>query len=196
MELLLIRHGLPLRVESDRPVDPPLSPEGHDQAAALAEWLHESPPNYVLSSTMNRAIETAQHVGDAFGLDVHQDEDLCEFDRGSHAYIPIEELDKDSPILAQFIDDWFGPAGSEKRAVFRDRVVAALDRHVRSIDAERIAVVCHGGVINALLANVLANDRMLFFEPIYTSISRVTWTGKAYRLGSINEAGHLRSLKR
>src|SRR5699024_1886641 len=59
MDILLIRHGLPLRVESDRPVDPPLAPRGHEQAEALAAWLEPTPPDLLLSSTMNRAIDTA-----------------------------------------------------------------------------------------------------------------------------------------
>ena len=45
VDLLLIRHGLPLRVERDDglPADPPLSPEGRAQAESVARWLaHES----------------------------------------------------------------------------------------------------------------------------------------------------------
>lgn len=193
MEILLIRHGLPLRVESDRPVDPPLAPEGHDQADALARWLEPEPPDLLLSSTMNRAIDTARHLADAFSLETRADEDFCEFDRGASAYIPLEELDPDHPHMVRLLADWFGPEAADRRAAFQDRVVDALDRHVQAADAERVAVVCHGGVINAALARVLGTERVLFFEPAYTSISRISWNGKRYRLHSINEAAHLRT---
>ncbi len=199
MEILLIRHALPLRVESDRPVDPPLAPRGHDQAAALARWLEDEPPDHLIVSTMQRAIDTAQHLADTFALDMTTDPDLCELDRGSTAYIPLEELDRDDPRLAEFIDkfvdDWLGPGGLERRTAFQARVVAALDRHLDSRTEERIAVVCHGGVINALLSHILGCDRMMFFQPAYTSISRITLDGnQRYRIGSVNESGHLRDL--
>lgn len=194
MDILLIRHGLPLRVESDRPVDPPLAPPGHAQASALADWLAPTPPDLLVSSTMNRAIDTARHIADAFSLEPTEDPDFCEFDRGATAYIPLEQLDRNDPHMVKLIDDWFGPGGAERRAVFQTRVVTALDRVVASSDAERLALVCHGGVINAVLASVLGTDNVLFFQPDYTSVSRISWNGKRYRLHSINEAGHLRDL--
>ena len=41
MELILIRHGLPLQVETEdgTPADPPLSEVGHKQAQRMAKWL-------------------------------------------------------------------------------------------------------------------------------------------------------------
>ncbi len=41
MELILIRHALPLRVETSdgSPADPPLGDEGRSQAERLAGWL-------------------------------------------------------------------------------------------------------------------------------------------------------------
>jgi probable phosphoglycerate mutase len=194
MEILLIRHGLPLRVESDRPVDPPLAPQGHAQADALARWLEDEPPDHLIASTMGRAVDTAQHLADAFGLELDQDEDFCEFDRGTHVYIPLEELKPDHPHMVRLIEDWFGPESADRRAAFQARVVAALDRHLRDLDAERVALVSHGGVINATLAHVLGIDHEMFFRPEYTSVSRITWNGKRFRMVSINEAGHLRGL--
>lgn len=194
MEILLIRHGLPLRVESDQPVDPPLAPEGHAQAAALARWLAAEPPDHLVTSTMNRAVDTASHLAEAFALDPVSDADFCEYDRGANAYIPLEQLGRDDPHMVKLIDDWFGPGGAPRRAEFRNRVVTALGRHLADARAERVALVCHGGVINAILSNVLGTDAVLFFQPRYTSVSRITWNGKRYRLQSINEAGHLHDL--
>ena len=57
---------------------------------------------------------------------------------------------------------------------------------------ERIAVVCHGGVINAYAATVLGLDRMLFFSPDYTSISRVLIGAGVRSIGTLNETPHLR----
>ena len=45
MELLVIRHGLPLRIERDdgEPADPELSELGQRQADRIAEWLSDEP---------------------------------------------------------------------------------------------------------------------------------------------------------
>lgn len=195
MELLLIRHGLPIRVESDRPVDPPLSPRGHVQAQALAHWLLPVPPDHLISSTMARAVDTAGHLAKTFTLEPTADADFCEFDRGAKAYIPLEELDRDHPHMKRLIDDWIGPGGADRRGAFQARVLEALRRHLDSIDSERTALVCHGGVINVILADVLGTDRMMFFQPDYTSVSRLAVHGDRFRLLSINEVAHLRNVE-
>lgn len=192
MDILLIRHGLPLRVESDRPVDPPLSSLGHAQAEALATWLEPAPPDHLLCSTMQRAIDTAAHIADKFDLQAVTDVDFCEYDRGSTAYIPIEELDSGDAHMEKLVADWFGPEKAEERREFQTRVVDALHRHIGDLDAGRVALVCHGGVINAVLSHVLEMDRVLFFGPDYTSNSRISWNGKRFHLESVNEAAHLR----
>lgn len=194
MELLLIRHGLPVRLESDRPVDPPLAETGHAQAAALARWLEPEPVDAVVSSTMARAVQTAGHVAGAVGLEVTRIEDLSEMDRGAHAYIPLEELDRDHPHVKAFLADWLGPEGESLRSAFRQRVVGALDAITAEPPGDRVAVVCHGGVINVILSHVLELPRMLFFQPEYTSVSRITHAHGRFRLQSINEAAHLRDV--
>ena len=45
MELILIRHGLPVR--RDDSADPDLSAEGHDQSRKVADWLaHDAEPHF------------------------------------------------------------------------------------------------------------------------------------------------------
>lgn len=192
MELLLIRHALPVRLESDRPVDPPLAALGRAQGDALATWLEPEPPDVLVSSTMLRAVQTAEPLAEKFSLVPTQIDALCELDRGAHAYIPLEELDRDHPHMQAFIADWIGPEGAPRRAEFQAGIMAALDVLVADAVGARVAVVCHGGVINAVLSHVLQMDRLLFFQPDYTSISRLTVSKGRYRLKSVNEAGHLR----
>ena len=55
-------------------------------------------------------------------------------------------------------------------------------------------MVCHGGVINTWAAHVLGLETTLFFEPVYTSISRFLASASGERsLASLNEAAHLRA---
>jgi len=91
VELILVRHGLPVRIEdADGPADPPLSDEGRAQAVRLADWLGREPIDAVYVSPMRRAMETAAPLADALGVDPVVDEELSEFDRDAHFYIPLE----------------------------------------------------------------------------------------------------------
>jgi probable phosphoglycerate mutase len=61
MELVLVRHGLPIRREvAEGPADPELSAEGHDQSARLAKYLATESIDAIYSSPMKRAMQTAE----------------------------------------------------------------------------------------------------------------------------------------
>ena len=56
----------------------------------------------------------------------------------------------------------------------------------------RVVAVCHGGVINVALASVLGLDQPLWFDPGYTSISRMAASRTGIRsVSSLNETAHL-----
>jgi len=191
VQLLLVRHALPVRIEgAGGPADPALSAEGREQAEVLAAaWAGDV--DVVVSSPMVRARETAAPLAAALGVEVAVDDDLAEMDRDAEAYIPLEELRQDPLAWAEAVEAWVGPAGEELRTTFRSRVVAAVDRVVAGHRGQRVAVVCHGGTINAALAEVLGLDQHLFFEPGYTSVSRVLASaGGARQLLSVNEMWH------
>lgn len=195
MELLLIRHAEPIRVvDAAGPADPHLHERGIVQAARLATWLEAEELHAVWSSPMHRARETAEAVAAAQGLPVLVDEELAEFDREATSYIPLEELKaaRDERYLAMLdgkLEDY-----DTDSATFQAGVVAAIERVVARHARQRVAVVAHGGVINAYLAHVLGIERMLFFEPRYTSVSRVLAASSGERsVLTLNETGHLRS---
>jgi probable phosphoglycerate mutase len=74
-------------------------------------------------------------------------------------------------------------------------VVDAIDTVAMSHPGKRVAIVCHGGVINAYTSSVLGLDDLLWFEPGYTSISRLLVSRHGVRsVHSLNETGHLRGL--
>src|SRR5215210_1606869 len=91
VELILVRHGLPVRIDdADGPADPELSDEGRAQAVRLADWLRRDPIDAVYVSPMRRAIQTADPLADALGVDPVVDDELAEFDRDAHFYVPLE----------------------------------------------------------------------------------------------------------
>jgi probable phosphoglycerate mutase len=190
MELLLIRHALPVRVDgtdAGGPADPPISPRGLAQARALADWLVDERVDAIWSSPMRRARETAAPLAERLDLEVRVHEGLCEFDRDATSYIPIEEL--------KAAGDPRWNEVPERPEHFQAVVVDAMEEVVVAHPSQRVAVVCHGGVINAYTGHVVGLDEPLWFLPHYTSISRVFASAGGIRsIASLNETAHVRAL--
>jgi 2,3-bisphosphoglycerate-dependent phosphoglycerate mutase len=196
VDLLLIRHAEPVRIapgSSTAPADPALTDRGRAQAARLGRWLAREPIDAVLSSPLRRAGETANVVGDALGVDVEVVDGLIEYDAEADYYIPVEEMreTRDHRWRAMVEGRW-EELGGEAPDRFRARIVPCVDAVVDRFAGRRVAAVCHGGVINVYLAAVLGLERHLWFEPGYTSISRVAAARTGERsVVTLNETAHL-----
>jgi 2,3-bisphosphoglycerate-dependent phosphoglycerate mutase len=194
MDLILVRHALPVRIDGgDGPADPDLSETGKAQAEALAAWLGEEHIDAIWTSPMRRARQTAAPLEAATGLTAEIDVELREFDADEAHYIPMEELrGSDDPRWRELIER----LGSPEQYAFRDLAAAAIERVVAANPGRTVVVVCHGGVVNAYLSSILHIDRPLFFEPAYTSISRVRAAASGLRsVVSVNEIPHLPDLR-
>ena len=195
MELLLIRHALPVREESvdGSPVDPALSARGVAQAERLAAWLEEEPLDALYTSPMRRARETAAPLAALRGLEPGVEPDLMELDHLSGSYIPLEELKRDDyPRWQELVQQGGLYAGVDLPA-FRASVRAALERIIDAHPGRRVAVTCHGGVINAWTSTLLGVSELFVFEPDYTSVSRfLAQRGGRRSIVSLNETAHLR----
>lgn len=196
MELLLIRHALPQRIENDdgTPADPPLSELGQRQAERLADWLAKERLDALYVSPMRRAVETATPLSQTTGLELRHEPGVVEFDRMSQVYIPLEELKRNEPERWRELVQG-GIYAEIDLAEFQRTVIASLEAIVAAHSGQRVAVVCHGGVINTWAARTLGIDQPLFFDPNYTSINRFLAAGSGERsMSSLNEAAHLRGL--
>ena len=195
VELWLIRHGLPVRIDGgDAPADPALAPAGREQARLLADWWSRHPIDAVYASTMRRAHETAIPLAEATGHQIELDDGLREFDAHDHSYVPLEELRADEAVWKRMVEAWLSPEAEQRRQVFRTEVTATIDAIVERHQGERVAVVCHGGVINAYLSGMLSLPGTMWFEPSYTSVSRALAGGTHKQIVSLNETPHLPEL--
>jgi probable phosphoglycerate mutase len=196
MELLVIRHGLPLRIERNdgEPADPELSELGHRQAERVAAWLKDEPIDAIYASPLQRAHQTAMPLAAAKGLPIQTEPGIVEFDPDAQSYIPLEELKATDPEAWRAMVQG-GLYGEIDFDVFRQTVVSSLERIIATHPSKRVAVVCHGGVINSWAAHILGIDTPLFFDPTYTSINRSLAASSGERMVvSLNESAHLRGL--
>ncbi len=196
MELLLIRHGLPLRVQTQdgSPADPPLSERGHEQARCVADWLARERIDRIYASPLRRARETALPLAHQTGLEIELDVRISEFDADSDEYIPLEELKRTEPERWRaFMAGGYSDGTDFER--FVAEVVTGLREIVDDNPSRRVAVFCHGGVINSWATHVLGIPPRLFLDAHYASVSRFMAASSGERsITSLNEAAHLRHL--
>ena len=197
MDLLLVRHALPVRADGEgATADPPLSDFGRLQAAATAAFLAGERIDAVVASPLQRAIATAQPLADQLGFEVEVVEGLREIDPFGGSYIPAEELTTDHAVVADMAEDPFALfAGAGGFEAFRSTVVGAVDGIVASNRGRRVAVFCHGSVIGTYLTAVLGHDDPFLLLPDYCGIYRVLAASNGLRtLRSANETGHVRDV--
>ncbi|MCP5181246.1 MAG: histidine phosphatase family protein [Pseudomonadales bacterium] len=193
MELLLIRHGLPVHLQTNdgTPADPPLSDIGRGQARRMADWLAGEKIDRLYSSPMLRAVQTAEPLSDRLGVAVELHEGVAEYDRDASEYVPAEKLkevdyERWKRLMQGDVDINFH--------AFAHAVIDSLEAIVMANPGRRVAVTCHGGVINVWTAHVVGLAPRLFFSPDYTSIHRYLCAGSGERsIRVLNEAVHLRS---
>jgi probable phosphoglycerate mutase len=195
VELLLIRHALPVRAERDdgSAADPQLSAVGRRQVRRLALWLESERIDAIYTSPLLRARQTASPLAATRGLAAVVEPGVVEYDHLSSSYVPLEEIKAtDYDRWRELVVDGGLYAGVDL-AAFRRAVSAALERIIASHPGGRVAVACHGGVINAWTAEVLGVSDLFVFEPAYTGISRFLAAGSGERnVMSLNETAHLR----
>lgn len=201
MEIVLIRHGRPLAQREARAgagADPPLTDRGRAEAALLGAHLasaHGPTPDAVWTSPMRRARETAAGITARLDVPLRVDDRLREFDHGAAGYTPPELItaspaERHALWLALETGEW-GAHRFDPDA-FAERVEAAFADVVDAHPSGVVAVVCHSGVINSYLGGVLRRPRGMFFQPDYTSLSRLAVSRDGRRqVLSLNETAHL-----
>jgi probable phosphoglycerate mutase len=121
--------------------------------------------------------------------------DVAEYDKNSSEYVPVEQLKADNDPRWQAMLDGIWEQDAEDQDDFNARTIGAIERIIGAHRGERVAIVCHGGVINAYLTHLLDLEvgSRGFFYPNYTSIHRVAAASSGERsVVTINETSHLR----
>ena len=177
MDLIIIRHARPARqelAEGEGAADPELTDQGHAQARATGQFLHDAGIHHVAASPMNRARQTAEPLAELLRLDIELVEGLKEVDHHSSSYIPGEELTEDHEQFRIFSEDpmalFDGVGGYD---VFRDDVVNAFEHLIASNRGRTVAAFCHGMVTSVYLQSILGHPDPYKMTPDYCGITRV-----------------------
>lgn len=204
--VVLVRHGESV-VTVNRVVGGPrtcsgLSELGRRQGERLRSRLErtgELEATALVSSAYPRARETAELIAPALGLGVQVVDGFGEHDPGP---------DCDGLTFQEFIDrygmpDWEADPftvtfpGGETVAAFHHRVGVALTEVIEQHEGGTVVVVCHGGVIDAILRRATRSPMTGDFDvhTLNTSLTElVLGRPGRWRLVRYNDAAHLEGL--
>jgi probable phosphoglycerate mutase len=189
-EVFLVRHALP---EPDGTKDPALGEVGRAQAELVGAYLAGKGISAIYSSQLKRAVETAAPLARRLDYNVVIDERLQEWKSNATHYQGVENLtdvDRARSFREGRFEEGFLPEHNHEE--LRENMFAVVRDIGLAHQGERIVAVSHGGASNSFLAGILESPRRFFFNPGYTSISRVqVWPDGRFVLMSINETSHL-----
>lgn len=142
-------------LSADRPYDPPLSTDGHLQAAALAQCLAGETITHLICSPFLRAIQTAVPIAEGLGLPIHLEPGLGEW--RNPQWFPAE------PVLtdAAMVRSQYGaiappraprvqPRYPETRSVMHQRIAQTLEILWAEYGGD-LLIVGHGATVEGIL---------------------------------------------
>lgn len=140
--------------------DVPLNELGSRQAELIAERIAGLDGlDRIVSSPLQRALNTARAIQRRSGLPLRIYERLKEMNFGAAEGVPFDQLgDRYPDQSALFLDPLAEDArypGSESRAEFFQRVEHTVDDIANQYLGQHIVVVAHGGFISAMLGALL-----------------------------------------
>lgn len=159
--LFLMRHG-EVDEEYHRKfggtIDMDLSPVGRHQARTLADHVQRYSLDALYCSPMKRAVATADPIAQEQNLDPIQVEGLREIDFGEWTGKTWMEVRDEYQIdVFKWLDylEAGSVKGAELGADFRKRVGEVIDEIVSANEGKQVGVVCHGGVVRAIMSHLL-----------------------------------------
>lgn len=140
--------------------DSGLTRSGHEQARAFGEWAPASLPpiDLIVTSDLQRVVDTAHPAASALGLEPLVDPRLREVDIGSWSGRTFDDVAVEEPAaVADFAAGIDIPrGGGETFSMTRTRAVDALDDVVAAIpsasEVAHVLVFTHGGPIRVASA--------------------------------------------
>lgn len=159
--LVLWRHGRTAHNAQARlqgQVDVPLDEVGRWQARmAAATLLAHHEPARIVTSDLGRALETAQFLARACGLEPVVDPRLRERSFGRWEGLTGEEIAATWPDEYAAWRAWLDPQGigAESRDQVAQRCLVAVTAHAQEMVEGTLVVVSHGAAIGALVGALL-----------------------------------------
>jgi broad specificity phosphatase PhoE len=171
-KVLLVRHGeteWTVSRQHTGTTDIPLTENGRNVARLLKPVFAKQAFALVLSSPLQRALETCELAG--FGDSAEIDHDLVEWNYGEYEGLTPQQIHALRPRWILFTDGCPGGEGPDQIEARIDRVIAKI----RAVAAKgNVAVFAHGHFIRAFAARWLglraADGRFFLLDPATVNV--------------------------
>jgi alpha-ribazole phosphatase/probable phosphoglycerate mutase len=202
MKIYLIRHGqtdwnIQGRIQGSH--DIPLNERGRRQAELLAKAMDSRPVSRIFSSTLTRAMETAERISRRQKVDICPMPRLIEVEFGKWQGMTWDEImeayPKEYRLWALGPDEVSPPGGETQDQVISRCVLAAREILKITGGREDAAIVSHGATIACLLSYMMRNHpeaESIIVEN--TSITTVNYSPltEDFMLLEMNDTSHMR----
>ncbi|HVM53351.1 MAG TPA: histidine phosphatase family protein [Acidimicrobiales bacterium] len=200
-EIFLVRHGESAAAVEGQPFplvdgqgDPPLHPEGHRQAAAVADRLQHEDISAIYVTTLTRTHQTAAPLADKLGFTPVVEPDLREVHLGEwEGGVFRKHVAEGHPIAQRMRLEqrWDVIPGAEPADRFRERVRRGIIRIAERHADECVVVVSHGGTMGEILGMATGGRPFAFNGSDNGSISHLVVLGDAWIVRRYNDTAHL-----
>lgn len=159
MDIYLIRHG-EAAAEWGKQQDPPLSPLGHQQAAQACELLRHAKSLQLISSPLQRALQTSTPLAKMLDASVRIEPAFREIPS------PAQIHDRQSWLRGVMQQQW--PQQDIALQQWRDNAWQALNAL-----SQPSAIFSHFLVINAMVGKLTGNQAVVNFMPANASVTHL-----------------------
>lgn len=198
--IIAVRHGetswnVDARIQGQ--LDIQLNDTGRWQARRVGHALSGEQLAAIYSSDLGRAHETARAIGHVAGIEVVAHPGLRERRFGLFEGKTFDEIHQTWPDEAlkwkKRIPEWAPPEGGETLLQLRERVIRTVSDLASRHTGEQIAVVAHGGVLDALyrIATGQAVNSPRTWQLPNGAINRLLWTPEGFTLVGWSDTQHL-----
>lgn len=196
--LLLIRHGVTdwnIAKKWQGYADIPLNETGQEQAVALSKRLAKWPIQAVISSDLQRCVQTAVPLAAAHNLPPIFDPIWRERDVGDFAGLTGKEVRARYPELwANAPTGMVDPPNGETFPDLRRRALAGYEKVLAHYEGQMVAVVSHGGTLHTLIREVIGLNGTQYGRFSLrgnTGLSIIEVTEHGPYLTRLNDTSHL-----
>jgi probable phosphoglycerate mutase len=209
--VILVRHGRTILTESKRMsgrggANPGLSEAGFEDARKVAlevskigksgQWAHLPTPDAVVSSPIQRTLDTANTIAQTLGLQTEVFEEFAEISFGEWDGLTHDEAQQMWPEeWANWQGSWtVAPPNGESLEAFEARVFKGIDRLTNEYAGKTVVVSAHVMPIRAFIKRAIGGSIETYWRPqiapCSVSIIRL-WGSEAAEILAINSTSHL-----
>lgn len=201
--LYLVRHGETEWNKASKiqgGTDTELSAYGMEQAQTLAKRLAREEINVIYSSSLQRALRTAEIIADYKNCSILKSDEYHEIRLGPWEGMTLDEIqEKYSEHLLAYREDPanFNLPGAETFSELTERTYNAILEIVNKHSGSNILLVSHGTTIKAAIIKILGIDIINYnkFKIDNASISIIDFYGNTFERPAVvclNDTSHLK----